>query len=122
MGNEIRVCPAGDLTPGAVTGGGRYAVGNIDGVYFAVSRRCRHLGADLANGSIGDGQLICPWHQATYDVGTGEMIRSPQKIFAKIPGLGRTFKMLARVWPLRRGTVSISGDDMVVVEPIRRPG
>jgi hypothetical protein len=38
----------------------------------------------------------------------------PQQIFAKIPGLGTTFKMLTKVWPLGRGTVSVSGNDIVV--------
>ena len=43
--------PAADVPPGSVTGAGPYAVGN-NGDHFAVSRRCRHLGADLAEGSI----------------------------------------------------------------------
>jgi hypothetical protein len=34
--------------------------------------------------------------------------------FAKIPGLGTTFKMLTKVWPLGRGTVSVSDNDIVV--------
>ena len=100
--------------PGGVTGAGPYAIGNIDGKYFAVTRRCRHLRADLAGGSIEDGRLVCPWHQSAYDVENGQMVRGPQQIFAKIPGLGTTFKMLTKVWPLGRGTVSVSGNDIVV--------
>ena len=42
------------------------------------------------------------------------MVRGPQQIFAKIPGLGTSFKMLTKVWPLGRGTVSVSGNDIVV--------
>ena len=41
-----------ELTPGVVRGAGHYAVGNADGQRFAVTRRCRHLRADLANGTI----------------------------------------------------------------------
>ena len=41
------------LPEGAVEGHGAYAVGN-NGDHFAVTRRCRHLRADLANGSIDD--------------------------------------------------------------------
>ena len=52
MGQDVEVGPAADLTPGEVRGAGRYAVGNADGDLFAVTRRCRHLGAGLANGSI----------------------------------------------------------------------
>ena len=37
------------LPPGKITGVGRWAVGNSKGDYFAVTRRCRHLYADLAS-------------------------------------------------------------------------
>src|SRR6476659_4911593 len=91
MAKQITVGPVADLPPGAVTGAGPYAIGNIDGKHFAVTRRCRHLRADLAGGSIEDGRLVCPWHQSAYDVENGQMVRGPQQIFAKIPGLGTTF-------------------------------
>lgn len=101
-----RIARAADVPPGTVVRGGKYAVGNNDGEYFAVSRRCRHLGADLSEGSIdAGGCLVCPWHQATYDVHTGLMTRGPQGIFAKMPGLGATFKALTRMIPLRRAAV-----------------
>lgn len=107
MTTEIEVGPAGDVTPGVVTGAGRYAVGNVEGELFAVTRRCRHLGADLADGSItDDGCLECPWHHATYDVESGRMVRGPQGIFAKIPGLGLGFRLLTKVVPLGRGRVT----------------
>jgi nitrite reductase/ring-hydroxylating ferredoxin subunit len=73
-----RVGAVGDLPAGKVIGVGRYAVGNADGRYFAVTRRCRHLGADLAAGSIDDdGCLVCPLHHSAYDVETGRMVRGP---------------------------------------------
>jgi nitrite reductase/ring-hydroxylating ferredoxin subunit len=107
-----KVGPASDLPVGAVKEVKRYAVGN-NGSYFAVSRRCRHLGANLAEGSIdSDGCLVCPWHQSKYDVTTGRMVRGPQGIFAKIPGLGATFKTLTAVLPLRRLAVLRRGDDL----------
>jgi nitrite reductase/ring-hydroxylating ferredoxin subunit len=104
--------PRADVPSGSVTGSGDYAVGN-NGDYFAVGRRCRHLGADLAEGSIDEnGCLVCPWHQSAYDVTTGEMVRGPQGVFAKIPGLGAAFMALTRVWPLRRGSVIVEGDEL----------
>ena len=106
--------PAADVPEGTVTAAGRYALGN-NGEYFAVGRKCRHLRADLAGGSIdADGCLVCPWHGAKYDVRTGRMVRGPQGIFAKIPGLGTAFKALTVVLPLARGTVTKRGDDLVV--------
>ena len=106
MTSEVEVCPAAELPPGTVTGAGQYAVGNIGGSYFAVTRRCRHLYADLANGSLdADGCLVCPWHGSKYDVKTGRMVQGPGGIFAKVPGLGAAFKALTRVLPLGRGVV-----------------
>src|SRR5216117_4130114 len=76
MGYELRVGPASELPPSRVVRAGRYAVGNATGTLFAVGRHCRHLGADLAGGSIDeDGCLVCPWHASKYDVGTGRMVR-----------------------------------------------
>ena len=106
--------PVADVPPGSVTGSGGYAVGN-NGDYFAVSRRCRHLRADLADGSIdADGCLVCPWHQSKYDVRTGRMTRGPQGVFAKIPGLDAANIALTKVWPLRRGNVTVDGDELQV--------
>jgi nitrite reductase/ring-hydroxylating ferredoxin subunit len=89
-----------------VRGAGRYAVGNADGDLFAVTRRCRHLGADLANGSIDrHACLVCPWHGARYDITTGRMTRGPRGVFAKIPGVDAGYRLLTRILPLGRGEV-----------------
>lgn len=107
MPDEIEVGSVSALKVGKVTGAGPWAVGNSQGDLFAVSRRCRHLRADLAKGSIDeDGCLVCPWHHSKYDVTTGRMVVGPQGIFAKIPFLGAGFKLLTAVLPLRRGKVT----------------
>lgn len=106
MAEELQVGPVAELPAGTVRRGGRYAVGNDGDALFAVTHRCRHLGADLAEGSIDEnGCLVCPWHGASYDVSSGRMVRGPQGVFARIPGLGAGFKLLTRVLPLGRGTV-----------------
>ena len=106
--------PVADLPPGTVRPVGGWAVGNRgDERYFAVSRRCRHQLADLAKGSLdADGCLVCPWHQSKYDVSTGRMVRGPQGVFAKIPGLGAAFKALTKVLPLGRATVTVRDGDV----------
>jgi len=116
MPEEMEVGLASELTPGTVKGAGRYAVGNADGELFAVTRRCRHLRANLANGSIDEaGCLVCPWHGSKYDVRTGRMVLGPQGVFAKIPGIGTAFKALTKVLPLGRGRV-VERDDTLYVE------
>lgn len=113
--NEVKVGAASELTPGKVQGAGRWAVGNVAGEYFAVTRRCRHLYADLAAGHIDDdGCLVCPWHGSKYNVRTGLMVRGPQGIFAKIPGLGLAYKVLTAIIPLRRGEVVKRGRNLYV--------
>lgn len=116
MSDRTTVGPASTVPPGTVVGAGRYAVGNADGEPFAVTRRCRHMFADLAGGSIDKkGCLVCPRHGARYDVKSGRMVRGPQGIYAKVPGLGAFFKMATKVVPLGRGTV-VEKDGTLYVE------
>jgi len=106
MTHETAAGPASDLPPGAVRGAGRFAVGNDGGDRFAVTRRCRHLLADLARGTIDDeGCLVCPWHGSRYDTDTGRMVSGPQGIYDKIPGLEAGLKAMTTVLPLGVGEV-----------------
>src|SRR3989442_923971 len=52
MTAEIEVGTESGLRPGTVLGAGRYAVGNSDGHLFAVTRRCRHLGAEIGRAHV----------------------------------------------------------------------
>jgi nitrite reductase/ring-hydroxylating ferredoxin subunit len=111
-----RIGKPDDLPVGSVTAVGDYVVGN-NGEYFALSRRCRHLGADLADGSVDDdGCLVCPWHGAKYDVRTGRMVRGPQGAFARVPGLSTAFRALTQVAPLRRARVVVRDGELYLAE------
>lgn len=113
---DNKIGPEDALSAGAIKRAGKYAVGN-NGDYFAVTRKCRHLRGNLDEGNIDDdGCLVCPWHAAKYDVKTGRMVRGPQGIFAKVPGLGTLFKTLTKVVPLGRATVEVRDGDVYVVE------
>jgi nitrite reductase/ring-hydroxylating ferredoxin subunit len=69
----------------------------------------------LAGGSIDEsGCLVCPWHRSAYDVGTGQMVRGPQGIFARVPGLGVGYRMLTRVLPLGRAVVTERDGELYV--------
>ena len=115
MADEIRVGPVSSLTPGTVMGVDKYAVGNASGTRFALTRRCRHLRADLAEGSIDEENcLVCPWHHARYNVETGEMVEGPAGNFAKVPGLGFAYKALTKVLPLGRGELTERDGDLYV--------
>ena len=110
--------PASQLPPGAVRRAGNWAVGNRDGEYFAVSRRCRHQLADVSKGSIdADGCLVCPWHGARYDVRTGEMVAGPRGFLGyhgPTPGYTQLVAAFGRLIKLRVRRAVRRGDDVVV--------
>ncbi|PWB79456.1 MAG: nitrite reductase (NAD(P)H) small subunit [Candidatus Methylomirabilota bacterium] len=43
-----------------------------DGQLFATHNACPHRGGPLADGIIGNGQVICPLHSRQFDLTTGE--------------------------------------------------
>lgn len=106
------------LPPGAVRREGAWAVGNVNGADFAVSRRCRHQFGDLSKGLLdSDGCLVCPWHQSRYDVTTGEMVSGPVGFLAyhgKTGLYGRSVLAYGRRWRLRIGTVVRSAGRVTV--------
>ncbi|MCZ2817433.1 Rieske (2Fe-2S) protein [Modestobacter sp. VKM Ac-2984] len=112
--------PAADLPPGAVRPAGQWAVANTGDRLAAVSRRCRHQLADLADGHIdAEGCLVCPWHQARYDLSTGEMVSGPRGFLGwhgPTPGYSGLVKRFGQVFRLRVRRAVRRGPD-VVVEP-----
>ncbi|MPQ98018.1 Rieske 2Fe-2S domain-containing protein [Modestobacter sp. I12A-02628] len=110
--------PARDLPPGAVRRVGPWTVGNRGGEPFAVSSRCRHQLADLSKGTIdADGCLVCPWHQAKYDVTTGSMVAGPKGLLGyhgPTPGYTQLVRGYASLLKLRVRRAIRRGDDVVV--------
>lgn len=123
MPDDDRI-PAADLPPGAVRRASGWAVGNRgpgpDGEdrFFAVSRRCRHQLADLSEGTVdADGCLVCPWHQARYDLDSGAMVEGPRGFLGwhgPTPGYTGLIRLLGKVLPLRVRRAVRRGDDVVV--------
>jgi nitrite reductase/ring-hydroxylating ferredoxin subunit len=89
---ETKLIAVDQLGPSGVavvkgTPHGDLAVGMSNGAPFAVSNRCRHAFASLGKGDVdAAGQLVCPWHQAEYDVRTGAMTLGPQGVFKPVAG------------------------------------
>ena len=110
--------PAAELTEGQVRRAGSWAAGNSGGDLFAVSRRCRHQLGDLSRGTIdADGCLVCPWHQARYDVTTGKMVAGPKGFLGyhgRTPGYTQVVKAYSRVLRLRVAHAVRVGADVVV--------
>ena len=111
--------PVADLPPGTVRGASSWAVGNRgDDRYFAVSRRCRHQLADLAEGTLdAEGCLVCPWHQSRYDVRTGEMVEGPRGFLAyhgPTPVYTQIVRAIGQLAKLRVRRAVRDGNDVVL--------
>lgn len=66
----------GRIVPGVLDGQDVVLVRHR-GRVCALSGRCTHLKAPLADGIVADGTLRCPWHHARFDVETGEALGAP---------------------------------------------
>jgi nitrite reductase/ring-hydroxylating ferredoxin subunit len=110
--------PRAAITPDSVQRDGPWALGDRDGELFAVSRRCRHQLADLSRGHLDpSGCLVCPWHQAAYDVRTGTMVRGPRGFLVyrgPTPGYSALIKAVGRALHLRVGKITETADGVTV--------
>ncbi len=61
-------------------GGKHIALFNIEGKYYAIDDTCTHKGGPLSEGQVTGKQVTCPWHGATFDVATGEVLSPPAPI------------------------------------------
>ena len=57
--------------------GKEIAVFNLQGQYFAIDNACTHVGGSLAEGTIVEDRVVCPWHGATFSIKTGEVLTPP---------------------------------------------
>jgi pyruvate oxidase len=70
-----RVADSDELTDGSlkeiVVAGTVLVLTRIGGRYGALNNQCPHKGGPLAQGSLENGLLVCPWHGREYDPLTG---------------------------------------------------
>jgi nitrite reductase (NADH) small subunit len=49
-----------------------------DGTWRAIDDYCPHMGASLAEGTVCDGVVQCPWHAWEFSLETGKWVNSPK--------------------------------------------
>jgi nitrite reductase/ring-hydroxylating ferredoxin subunit len=50
---------------------------NTNGKYYAIGNVCTHEEGPLAEGTLDNFEVECPWHGARFDVRTGEVLAPP---------------------------------------------
>jgi NADPH-dependent 2,4-dienoyl-CoA reductase/sulfur reductase-like enzyme/nitrite reductase/ring-hydroxylating ferredoxin subunit len=65
---EMKACSAGET---------KVLLARVNGRIHAVGATCPHYGAPLAEGALCGQRLICPWHHASFDVTTGDLLEPP---------------------------------------------
>ena len=57
---------------------------NVDGRVYALSNRCGHMNASLADGVLKGKVVVCPFHSARFDVTSGK--KAGDAVLARPPG------------------------------------
>ncbi len=57
--------------------GQKILIANIKEKYYAIGNICTHEGGPLADGTLHDFEVECPWHGSKFDVRTGEVTNPP---------------------------------------------
>lgn len=79
---KIKTIPQAELAPNSVAqfylaDETAVAIYNLEGDYFATDDVCTHGQAFLSEGEIREGQIVCPYHEGSFDIKTGEPVDPP---------------------------------------------
>ena len=69
--------PYGDEAAAFDVEGQRIAIFNVGGTFYAIEDTCPHAGGPLSEGQVDGAKVICPWHDAAFDLKTGEVVEPP---------------------------------------------
>lgn len=83
MAEFLKVAKTEEIAPGQArrveVHGKRIALFNVDGNLYALDDTCTHRGGPLSEGVIAGELVTCPWHGATFNVRTGEVVGPPAR-------------------------------------------
>ena len=96
----IKVAKVSDIPPGTAIGihteNMFVALSNVDGQFYAIDDICSHLYCNLSDGWLREHTLICPCHDAAFDVRTGKNLD------------------WRAAYPVKSFTVRVEGDDVLI--------
>lgn len=82
---SVAEMPAEGRTREFLAAGRPVCVARVRGALCAVDNECPHRGAPLAEGTIEDGRIVCPWHAWSFDPATGTEATNPAAAVAVYP-------------------------------------
>lgn len=78
---EAAVCHVDELVDGEMkevrVGDTDVLLARADGEYYAIHPQCSHYQGPLAKGLLNGHRLVCPWHNACFDIRTGYRLEAP---------------------------------------------
>jgi 3-phenylpropionate/trans-cinnamate dioxygenase ferredoxin component len=81
MAGFVKVAKTGEIAPGqgkqVEVNGKKIALFNVEGSFYVIDDTCTHRGGPLSEGALEGKKVTCPWHGATYDLTTGEVLSPP---------------------------------------------
>ena len=81
MSKLIKVAETKDVSPGTAkvvqAEGRRIALFNLAGTFHAIDNTCSHEGGPLGEDELAGEIVTCPWHNAEFNVKTGEALGPP---------------------------------------------
>ena len=79
--NWVTVAKRGDLPAGQIkgvrVGKQEIALYNLDGEIYATDNVCSHAYAQLSDGFLDKGLVVCPLHAGCFDIRTGKAVEAP---------------------------------------------
>jgi len=77
----VKLCDKNMLSQGELESfkvkGSEILTVNLSGKVYCLDGRCTHAGAPLAEGTLDDEILTCPWHYSQFNVTNGSVLRGP---------------------------------------------
>ncbi len=81
MTEFVKAASTNEIAPGqarlVIIKGREIVLFNIEGEFFALQSACTHEEGPLAEGEVSGHEVTCPWHGATFDIRTGEVLGPP---------------------------------------------
>ena len=71
---KVSEIPVGSLKAAQVEGKDEIVLANVGGTIYAMRGLCNHQGGPLAEGTLEEAVITCPWHGAKWDVTSGKNV------------------------------------------------